>query len=36
MIRTLREHDGTPLVALDRDKLQTDGILPEDEDESVE
>jgi len=36
MIRTLREHDGTPLVALDRDELQMDGILPEDEDESVD
>ena len=31
MIRTLRDHNGTPLVALDKDELQLDGILPEDE-----
>ncbi|MCL9817022.1 hypothetical protein [Natronocalculus amylovorans] len=27
MFRTLRNHDGTPLVALDRDELQMDGVL---------
>ena len=29
MFRKLRNHDGTPLVALDKDELQMDGILDE-------
>ncbi len=29
MFRTLRNYDGTPLVALDKDELQLDGILDE-------
>jgi len=27
MFRKLRNHDGTPIVALDKDELQMDGVL---------
>jgi len=27
MFRTLRDHDGTPLVALDKDELEMDGFV---------
>jgi hypothetical protein len=27
MFRTLRDHDGTPLVALDADELASDGVI---------
>ena len=30
MFRKLRDHDGTPLVALDKDELQMDSVLSED------
>jgi len=29
MFRKLRDHDGTPLVALDKDELQMDGVIDE-------
>lgn len=29
MFRTLRDHDGTPLVALDPDELADDGVISE-------
>ncbi|WP_256545924.1 hypothetical protein [Halobellus inordinatus] len=30
MFRKLRDHDGTPLVALDKDELEMDGVIDED------
>ena len=27
MFRKLRDHDGTPLVALDKDELEMDGVI---------
>ena len=30
MFRKLRDHDGTPLVALDKDELEMDGVIGED------
>ncbi|WP_210424943.1 hypothetical protein [Halorussus halobius] len=30
MFRKLRDHDGTPVVALDKDELDMDGVLTED------
>jgi len=36
VFRKLRNHDGTPLVALDRDDLVLDGVIVADEDEREE
>lgn len=30
MFRKLRDHNGTPLVALDKDELRMDGVIDED------
>jgi hypothetical protein len=30
MFRTLRDHDGTPLVALDSEELEVDGVIDPD------
>lgn len=32
MFRKLRDHDGTPLVALDKDELRMDNVLADDGD----
>ncbi|SEK86675.1 hypothetical protein [Haloferax larsenii] len=31
MFRKLRTHDGTPLIALDKDELEVDGVLEDGE-----
>ncbi|AFK21246.1 hypothetical protein E6P09_17235 (plasmid) [Haloferax mediterranei ATCC 33500] len=36
VFRKLRSHDGTPLVALDRDDLVLDGVISADEDDHEE
>ncbi|MCO8267204.1 hypothetical protein NKF06_11545 [Haloferax sp. AB510] len=36
VFRKLRNHDGTPLVALDRDDLVLDGVIAADEDDREE